>query len=104
MAHEVKKFPLEGKLDGISDSQLSQHRDTLYAGYVNKLNEIEAGLETADRSKANGVYSAFGEMKREETFALNGTVLHELYFGNLGGKGGPAMGKFGDLVKKDFGS
>jgi len=104
MVHEVKKFPLEGKLDGISDSQLSQHRDTLYAGYVNKLNEIESGLETADRSKANGVYSAFGEMKREETYALNGTVLHELYFGNLGGKGGPATGKFGDLVKKDFGS
>lgn len=39
MAHEVKKFPLEGKLDGISDSQLSQHRDTLYAGYVNKLKD-----------------------------------------------------------------
>lgn len=104
MAHEVKKYPLEGKLDGISDNQLQQHRDTLYAGYVNKLNEIETGLQAADRSKANGTYSAFGELKRAETFATNGAVLHEYYFGNLGGKGGPATGKFADLVKRDFGS
>ena len=104
MAHEPKKYPLEGKLAGISDNQLAQHRDTLYVGYVNKLNEIEGALATADRSKANGVYSAFGEMKRAETFALNGAVLHELYFENLGGNGGPATGAFADLAKRDFGS
>lgn len=104
MAHEPKNFPLEGKLNGITDNQMQQHRDILYKGYVNKLNEIENALESADRSKANGIYSPFRELKAEETFALNGVVLHELYFENMGGSGGPASGKIGELIDRDFGN
>ena len=37
MAHQVKKFEIKG-LDGISENQISQHRDILYPRYVNKLN------------------------------------------------------------------
>ena len=104
MAHEPKSYPLEGKLDGISDNQLQQHRDVLYKNYVNKLNEIEDTLKTVDRSKANGIYSAFRGLKTEETFALNGVVLHELYFENLGGKGGRSGGRIAELMNRDFGS
>jgi len=104
MAHEAKKFPLEGKLKGISDNQLQQHRDTLYAGYVAKLNVIEEELKKASTEGANPTYSAIGELKRQEIFATNGIFLHELYFGNLGGKGGAADGSIADMLKKKWGS
>jgi superoxide dismutase, Fe-Mn family len=104
MAHKFREFPLEGKLKGISDNELQQHRDILYKGYVNKLNEIESQLAESDRSKANPSYSAYGELKRQQTFAYNGSILHELYFENLGGKGGPPTGAVAELIKKHFGS
>lgn len=103
MAHQPRKFELKA-LDGISDNQIAQHRDTLYVGYVNKLNEIEERLRTVDASKANQVYSDFRGLKADETFALNGVVLHELYFENLGGKGSKPKGKLADLIAKEFGS
>lgn len=102
MAHQPKKFDL--KLDGISENQISQHRDILYAGYVNKLNEIEERLKTVDITKANQAFSDFRAMKVEETFALNGVVLHELYFENLGVKGAKPTGKLSDLIAREFGS
>ena len=83
MTYQAKKFELKG-LDGISENQISQHRDILYAGYVNKLNEIEERLKNCDISKANQIFSDLRALKSEETFALNGVILHELYFENLG--------------------
>lgn len=104
MAHQVKKFEIKG-LDGISDNQISQHRDILYAGYVNKLNEIEEKLKTSDRSKANQIYSEFRALKADETFALNGVILHELYFENLNNKSEKKPGgKLADMIARDFGS
>jgi Fe-Mn family superoxide dismutase len=103
MAHQAKKFELKG-LDGISDNQISQHRDTLYAGYVNKLNEIEDRLKGVDVSKANQIFSDMRALKSDETFALNGVILHELYFENLGAKGAKPSGKLADLIAKEFGS
>ncbi len=109
MPHQPKKFELKG-LDGISDNQISQHRDILYAGYVNKLNEIEERLKAVDVSKANQIFSDLRALKADETFALNGVVLHELYFENLGGKGGitpsggKPKGKLADLIATEWGS
>lgn len=102
MTHQVKKFDLT--LEGISDKQISQHRDILYAGYVNKLNEIEERLKTADLTKANQAFSDFRALKVEETFAMNGVVLHELYFENLGVKSAKPAGKLSDLLAREFGS
>ena len=103
MSHDIKKFELKG-LEGLSDNQISQHKDILYVGYVNKLGEIEDKLKTADRSKANQIYSEYRGLKADETFALNGVVLHELYFENLGGRGGNPSGKIADFIKRDFAS
>ncbi|MBI5893471.1 MAG: superoxide dismutase [Deltaproteobacteria bacterium] len=103
MAHQPRKFDLKN-LNSISENQISQHRDILYAGYVNKLNEIEERLKSVDRSKANQVFSEFRALKTDETFALNGVVLHELYFENLGGKGGKAAGGVSDIITQEFGS
>ena len=104
MPHVTKEFKLEGKLKGISDNQLQQHRDTLYAGYVAKLNIIEAELAKAATEGANPTYSQIGELKRQEIFATNGIFLHEAYFGNLGGPGGPATGKIGEMIAAQWGS
>ncbi|OGQ60436.1 MAG: superoxide dismutase [Deltaproteobacteria bacterium RIFCSPLOWO2_02_FULL_53_8] len=103
MAHQPKKFDFKG-LVGISENQISQHRDILYLGYVNKLNEIEERLKTVDITKANQIYSDLRGLKSDETFALNGVVLHELYFENLGGKGNRPKGKLADLIATEFGS
>jgi len=102
--HKAKEFKLEGKLKGISDNQLQQHRDTLYAGYVAKLNLIEEEIMKASTEGTNPTYSPLGELKRQEIFATNGVFLHEAYFGNLGGSGGPATGKVAELINAKWGS
>ncbi len=91
------------QLTGISAKTLEIHHDKLYVGYVNKRNEIEESLTKADRSAANGTYSAFGELKRQESFAADAMILHEAYFNVLGGNG-TAAGELVAQIEKDFGS
>ncbi len=103
MAYEAKPLPFNKQLIGISEKAIQIHHDKLYTGYVNKRNEIEEKLQTVDRASANATYSDYGELKREESFAANGVVLHEYYFSVLGGEGQPS----GDLIaaiEANFGS
>lgn len=59
----------------------------LYGGYIDKINEIDAILfNNPMREGANSTFSFYRECKRGETYALNGVILHELYFENIGGK------------------
>jgi Fe-Mn family superoxide dismutase len=104
MARTPKEFRFEGGLEGLSEEQVRQHRDVLYVGYVNKLNEIEERLATADRSRANATFSDFRELKREEVFATNGIYLHEYYFGNLARGSQQPTGRVAELLTRDFGS
>ncbi len=85
MAYDPKNYDhlKGGTLKGLSDSQLDQHF-TLYKGYIAKLNEIEAKLAEIDNSKPNYSFNEYSELKRREAVAFNGSVLHELYFENLG--------------------
>lgn len=92
------------QLDGISEKQLKEHYDVLYAGYVKKVGEIEEKLKTVDVSTANATYSDLRELKMEETFALNGVKLHEGYFGNMQSGGSACSGKIRELIERDFGS
>ncbi len=101
--HKVKKYPLEGTLKGISDRQIQEHRDILYAGYVNKLNEIETKQKDVAKT-GNGTHSDYRELKLEEAFAVNGVFLHEAYFENIDGKGGTCDGAILKLINRDFGS
>ncbi|MBI4144622.1 superoxide dismutase [Candidatus Woesearchaeota archaeon] len=97
--------PLKYKsLPGLSEKQLSEHHDVLYAGYCKKVDEIREKLAKVDLSSANATYSDLRELKVEETFALNGVRLHEGYFDNLGGSGGKASGHILKLIEQDFGS
>lgn len=104
MTFSIKDLPFaKDALKGISARTNEIHHDKLYAGYVNKRNEIEEALKTADRAKAAATYSAFRSLKLEETFNADGVILHELYFDTLGGKG-ISSGSFKEKVAKDFGS
>ena len=100
--HQQKKFDL--KPEGLSEAQISNHRDILYAGYINKLNEIDERQRKTDLSTANQVFSDWRAVKIEETFAMNAVVLHEYYFENLTGKGGKPTGKLSDIIAKQWGS
>jgi superoxide dismutase, Fe-Mn family len=76
---------LLGGHTGLSDSQVKQHVG-LYQGYVKKANEIHTALHAAqpDVAKVNATYDPFRELLVESSFAINGVILHELYFDNLG--------------------
>lgn len=100
---EVK--PLKYKeLDGLSEKQLKEHHDVLYAGYVKKIDEIEEKLKKVDLASAGATYSDLRELKLEETFALNGVKLHEGYFDNMVKGGDTPAGKILEMIERDFGS
>jgi Fe-Mn family superoxide dismutase len=102
--HPVKPLPYANDaLKGIGSKTIEIHHDKLYAGYVNKRNEIEEALAKVDRSKANQIYSEMRGLKHEETFAANGQILHEIYFSIMGGDGNP-KGEVVDKIKDDFGT
>lgn len=102
--YTVKEFSIADKIDGLSTSQLKQHM-TLYAGYVKSRNEIAKALETVDRVNATSrTYSQFRSLKIAETFAVNGSLLHELYFENLAPKTTRIGPLTEQLIKESFGS
>ena len=103
MAREVKPLKYE-ELPGISKAQLTPHHDTLYAGYVKKLDEIKEKLKETETEGVNASYHAFRELKLEETFAANGVRLHEAYFDNLIPNGNDPSGKIKELLERDYGS
>jgi Fe-Mn family superoxide dismutase len=90
------------KLDGLSERLIRSHWENNYGGSVKALNMIEARLAAAmaDRELPAVVY---GDFKREELHRSGSVVLHELYFGNLGGRGGPA-GSIARALAAEFGS
>jgi len=98
----AKRFNLDA-LTFLSKKQREEHY-TLYTKYVTKLNEIRTQLPHAQRSPG-GTYSEFRALKEAETFALNGALLHELYFENIIGKKSSLMGaRFKHLILENFGS
>lgn len=70
----------------INKDQFDAHL-RLYEGYVTNINKIDAELAQGDakREQSNTTFSYYRELKRGETFALDGVILHELYFENIGG-------------------
>jgi len=93
-------------LKNVVDAETTDwHYNTHQKGYVTALNTIEKGLETADRSKANGNYSEIGELKRRLTWNHSGALLHEIYWEVLGGDGDPGKGpEVVKAIEKEFGT
>ena len=100
---EVK--PLKYKsLPGLTEKQLSEHHDVLYAGYVKKYNEICEKLKSTDLEAANGAYSEIRELQLEKSFALNGVKLHELYFDNMTDTAKECSGEIKEMIDFKWGS
>ncbi|MCS6999371.1 MAG: superoxide dismutase [Bacteroidota bacterium] len=89
----------------ISPETADWHYNTHHKGYVTFLNKIEAELPHADKSAANGNWSAFGELKRRFTWNHAGALLHDVYWEVLGGDGDPSKGpEVVAAIEKEFGS
>jgi Fe-Mn family superoxide dismutase len=105
-AQPLTAKPLPAKLaktTGISQTTHEEHYK-LYQGYIKKTNEIMEKLKTVDLASANQSYSDLRALKVELSFALGGVKNHELYFDAMGAAGGPAPGKLGERIARDFGS
>jgi Fe-Mn family superoxide dismutase len=94
---------VKNPMTGLSASQIEQHLK-LYKGYVAKSNEIYNKLKEVDLASANATYSPVRELLVEESYAVNGAVYHEFYFGNLGGKGGEPTGDLKAALEERWGS
>jgi Fe-Mn family superoxide dismutase len=104
MSTEIRKMPFMGAQGSISDKTLEIHHDKLYVGYAKKKDEIQEKLAEFDSDgllKANQTYSELRGLKDGETFAVNGTYLHEWYFENMGGDGNPS-GEIVESLAKSF--
>jgi Fe-Mn family superoxide dismutase len=95
-------FQYTPEITVINEEQFNVHMK-LYEGYIKKINEIDRLLsEGGDYEQANATYSKYRGLKRGETYALDGVILHELYFQNIGmGRPNETTIKY---LMKDFGS
>ena len=88
----------------VSRQQFDEHQK-LYAGYIGKMNEINDVLvNNPEAASANAIYSHYRGLKKGETFALNGIILHEEYFANLGGRRKGMGETTSGLLQEFFGS
>ena len=99
--HEILPLPFDPtKLKGLSEKLLVSHHDNNYAGALKNLNKVEE--ELAKLGKDTPGFLVAGLRDRELLFT-NSVILHELYFGNLGGDG-RAAGSIQQAIGTTFGS
>jgi Fe-Mn family superoxide dismutase len=89
-------------LNGISPRLIESHYENNYGNALNRLNALTEELELLD--PATTPAHVLGRLKREESAALNSTLLHELYFASLGGDGRAVPDAMADALVRDFGS
>ncbi len=83
--HKIVDLPFKpDRLRGISAAMITSHHDNNYAGAVKNLNKVEAELAKITKDTPGFEVSSLRE--RELTYT-NSKILHEHYFGNLGGDG-----------------
>jgi len=100
-AHEIVPLPfVPAKLKGLTAAMLTSHHDNNYAGAVKNLNKVE--LEFAKVNKDTPGYIVSSLRERELTYT-NSVILHEHYFGNLGGDG-KVSGAIDKRLTAQFGS
>ena len=88
----------------VSQKQFNEHL-VLYEGYIDKANEITQKIQTdPDYASANATYSHYRGLKKGESYALDGVILHELYFQNLVTDHQPMGKKTRYLLEHYFGS
>jgi Fe-Mn family superoxide dismutase len=75
---QPKTFPQVS--ESLSDKTKSSHSE-LYKFYIESLNKISSELDSISKDSNNN-YSQWRNAKIDETYNLNATWLHELYFAN----------------------
>jgi superoxide dismutase, Fe-Mn family len=87
--HQPKPLPFDpAKLNGLSERLIKSHWENNYGGTVKALNVVELKLATLLNDKDLPPYM-YGDLKREELIRTGSVVMHDMYFGNLGGDGKP---------------
>ncbi len=103
MPYAAKDFSGLIGMQGFSETLLKNHF-TLYQGYVTNTNKVMDALAAMLKDGKTGT-PEYSELKRRLGWEFNGMRLHELYFGNLGGKAGIAKsGRLARKLEADFGS
>lgn len=100
--HKARPLPFKAlKLKGLSEKLMTSHWENNYSGAVKALNQVEATLASLaqDKDTSPGMFVA---AKREQQLRLGSMILHEKYFGNLGGDGRIA-GEIKAAVAASFG-
>ena len=101
--HQPQPLPFNpAKLKGLSEKLIRSHWENNYGGSVRALNAVEQRLDAMLKEKDLPAY-IYGDLKREELLRTGSVVLHEHYFGNLGGDG-KAGGEALEAIKQWFGS
>jgi len=77
---QEKQFNLPTEL--LSKANKHNHIE-LYTKYIEDFNRISAELDSVDRENVNSNVSKYRSLKIDETYNLNATYLHELYFANI---------------------
>jgi Fe-Mn family superoxide dismutase len=99
--HAIAPLPFDPKkLSGISEKMIVSHHDNNYAGAVKNLNKVEENLAAVTKDTPGFIVSGLKE--RELTFT-NSAILHQHYFGNLGGNG-KASGAIEKRLAAGYGS
>ena len=80
LASQPKQFTI--RTDFLSDRNIDNHIE-LYHDYLKNFNEVSAKLDTADRSNVDSNNSDYRSLKIDETYNMNGSYLHELFFANI---------------------
>jgi Fe-Mn family superoxide dismutase len=100
-ARQPRPLPFDpAKLNGLSEKLMRSHYDNNYSGAVKRLGQIETQLAALTKDAPG--FQLKG-LKNEELIATNSVILHEEYFGNLGGDG-KASGSLQQGIARQFGS
>jgi superoxide dismutase, Fe-Mn family len=101
--HQPKPLPFDpAKLKGLSEKLIRSHWENNYQGAVRALNSVEQRLDAMLKDNDLPPF-VYGDLKREELVRTGSLVLHEYYFGNLGGDGKPG-GDITNAIARGFGS
>lgn len=104
MALRMIDFEYTDDVTVINREQFDAHM-RLYEGYINKINEVDELLrDDPDRENANATYSKYRGIKRGETYAMDGVILHEYYFENIGSRNNAPDDEVAGWLANNFGS
>jgi superoxide dismutase, Fe-Mn family len=103
MESRMQELPFSpAALRGLSERLLQSHHQNNYGGAVKRLNAIRNQFAQMDFATAPGF--VINGLKREELIATNSMLLHELYFGSIGGDGESMLPAMKLAIEANFGS